>query len=324
MTQPDSGLVDIVREFLLADRLLRRLFERHARGELEFAEVQELVGDSESSVLFRLKERCHALFRPSARGSGVAMRREALFDLAVGSLFHEAMKFRENLYQRTVYGPKVRALRSEVDPEAGAIFHEFEKILAAAAVRLDEARQETEALLVQTRAQFRMLLEAHRENGLVNRYLIAHAELVDEVFEEKLDGLLATIHGSAAAGYEAAARSYLTSGYFAQARSGLAEAAAHGGTQSELARLADAAAGMEAYLAGDYAEALTRLSAWAAAAASSLPLPADERKLVELAHAAALRIAKLESDEGAASDAAQALARRLDALRAGSPEAATG
>ena len=58
------------------------------------------MGDGEDSVLFRLKERCHALFRGGEQPSEVVMRREALFDLAVGSLFHEAMKFRENLYQR--------------------------------------------------------------------------------------------------------------------------------------------------------------------------------------------------------------------------------
>ena len=66
------------------------------------------------------------------------MRREALFDLAVGSLFHEAMKFRENFYQREVYGPRVRALRTESGAENEALFREFEKILAAVAQRLDE------------------------------------------------------------------------------------------------------------------------------------------------------------------------------------------
>ena len=82
------------------------------RGALAFDEVGELVGDDERSVLFRLKERCHVLFR-GERGEG-EIGATALFDLAVGSLFHEAMKFRENFYQRSSYGPKVRALRRAV------------------------------------------------------------------------------------------------------------------------------------------------------------------------------------------------------------------
>jgi len=82
----DAGLVDIVREFLSVHGLLRRLFERHHAGSLRFEEVQALAGDNESSPLFRLKERCHGLFRAGEVGGA------ALFDLAVGSLFHEAMK----------------------------------------------------------------------------------------------------------------------------------------------------------------------------------------------------------------------------------------
>ena len=50
----------------------------------------------------------------------MARRREVLFDLAVGSLFHEAMKFRENFYQREVYGPRVRALRDAARAEGAA------------------------------------------------------------------------------------------------------------------------------------------------------------------------------------------------------------
>ena len=122
MLQSASVLVDILRAFLLADQSMRRIFARYREGVLTFDEVQRLVGDDERSVLFRLKERSHALFRGGDHAPGIATQREALFDLAVGSLFHEAMKFRENLYQRTVYGPKVRALRSQSGPDAAGIF----------------------------------------------------------------------------------------------------------------------------------------------------------------------------------------------------------
>lgn len=307
MRSAESRLVDIVRDFLLADRMLRRLFARHARGELRFDEVKEIVGDGEGSLLFRLKEECHSLFRPDARASAVAMRREALFDLAVGSLFHEAMKFRENLYQRTVYGPKVRALRSQAGGESAEIFDEFEKILAGADVRLREAREETEALLHQTRAQFRVLLATHRDNGLVTRYLVENAQLASEVFEEGLDGLLAAIHGSAAAGYELAGRSYLESGYFLEARRALAEAVARGADAGTVRAESDFAEGMEAYVAGRHADAVTRLDRWLAAGA-----PGGTEWLAPLAHAAAQRIARLAPAGDALQEASASLAKRLE------------
>ena len=112
------------------------------------------------------------------------MRREALFDLAVGSLFHEAMKFRENFYQREVYGPRVRALRTESGGENAALFHEFEKILSAVAQRLEEGLHESEALLVRTREQLALLLAEHRSNGFVARCLIENRADVEDVFED--------------------------------------------------------------------------------------------------------------------------------------------
>ena len=43
MARTDAGLVDIAREFLLAHRELRGLFERHRLGTLRWNEVQRMV-----------------------------------------------------------------------------------------------------------------------------------------------------------------------------------------------------------------------------------------------------------------------------------------
>jgi hypothetical protein len=314
MQQTDFVLVDILRAFLLADQSMRRIFARYRGDVLSFDEVQRLVGDDEGSVLFRLKERCHALFRVSERAPGIAMQREALFDLAVGSLFHEAMKFRENLYQRTVYGPKVRALRSQSGAEAEGIFREFEKILAAAGVRLDEALHETEALLVHTRAQFRALLAAHPENGLVARFLVEERVLVEEVLGDELDDVLASIHGTAVLGYARAARSYLHSGFFAPARRALAEALARDPGRADLLQLAAYAEGMDNYIDGKHRDAVDRLTEWVDAEGAR-----EQTELGDLAYAAVCRIAQRtgtatgESDPALAASAA-ALAERLQPL----------
>jgi tetratricopeptide (TPR) repeat protein len=252
-------MVDIVRDFLEAHQLVTRLFARFRSGELRFEEFELLVSDDETSVLFRIKERCHALFRA---GSGSVPHREALFDLAVGSLFHEAMKFRENFYQREVYGPRVRALRSEAGGESDALFREFERILAAGSLRLEEGLQETEALIGRTLEQLRVLLGEHRKNGLLTRYLIENRELVESVFSVDLDALLAEIHQTTEAGYAVAGRSYLESGRFDEALAGFGAAIERGGSVDEYAPLAEYARGMSAYLARDYADAVEKLGLW--------------------------------------------------------------
>ena len=113
MTAATTGLVDVIRDFLAVDEGLRRLVSRYRAGALTWEEVRTLVCDDEQSPLYRLKERSHALFRTEGSRLRLEQQREVLFDLAIGSLFHEAMKFRENFYQLQVYAPRVRKLQRE-------------------------------------------------------------------------------------------------------------------------------------------------------------------------------------------------------------------
>ena len=131
----ESAIVDIARDFLAAHRALRAIAASEAASVLRFAELRVFVGDDERSVLFRLKERCHALFR----GDDSEIGASALFDLAVGSLFHEAMKLREHVYQADVYAPKVAALRARGVSDESGLLAEFDKLVRDARVRLTES-----------------------------------------------------------------------------------------------------------------------------------------------------------------------------------------
>jgi hypothetical protein len=307
-----SDLVYIVRDFLTVHRMFREVTARYWSGSLRFAEVEALVGDSEESVLFRLKERCHALFREGAEGNSVKVRPEALFDLAVGSLFHETMKFRESLYQRDIYGPKVRALRTASEPKVSSLFREFERIFDGVRTRLDESLQEAEILLLQTAGQFRILLEAHSANGFVTRYLIENGDLVAEVFPDGLDALLEQVHGSPGIAFVRAAHSYLESGFFGEACGALAEAMDRDGSREQLSRLLAYAEGMQAYLEGRYAEALDSLSKWVDAAP-----PREEERFADLAFSAVSRVGQLVDRESgeALRVAAAELSERIRCLR---------
>lgn len=274
-----------------------RLFSR-ATDALRFEELQELVGDSEASVLFRLKERCHELFRE--HGSTPTLTdRETLFDLAVGSLFHEAMSFRENFYQREVYGPRVRALRERADADSTALFEEFEKILEAVEGRVSQGRDEAAALMDQTALQLRRLLELHARDGLVTRFLVEHAERAEAVFGVPFDELLEEIHGSAARGYQRAAESYVDGGHYAAAA--LAYARAADTTQDPLIDAQGAfARGLAAYLDRDHATCVTELGCWAEANGELAP----ER--IRLARGALTGAVPLAEEDGAADVVATA------------------
>jgi hypothetical protein len=304
MPSAPVSLVDILREFLTAHELLNQLAARYQRDELVFAELREFVGDDEGSVLFRLKEKCHALFRPEADSSQVARPREALFDLAVGSLFHEAMKFREDFYQREVYGPRVRSLRAEAGTEANGLFQEFERILSAVSARLETGLIETQSLMDQSWGQLQVLFSEQPDDGFVTRFLIERRETLEKLGPPGLDALLASIHGAATAGYVVAGRSYLASGHYEAADRTLAIAlASDDGDQGEVAQLSAYAKGMSAYLAGDYAESLVGLSEWVEAGS------AGDSSLGNLAHAAVASLDRLI--EGADRDDVLARAATL-------------
>jgi hypothetical protein len=264
MRTSQPGLVGILRDFLAVHRLMHELLARHRDGALRFEDLRELVGDDERSVLFRLKERCHAAFRNSDAASDQALHREALFDLAVGSLFHEAMKLREDFYQREVYGPRVRALRSRGRIDAPELFDEFDRLLEGVSKRLEEGLREAEALLGQTVAQLTLLLAAHREDGHVARFLLENTQRVQEAFGVAFEALLTTIYGGPAHAYRIAGTSYLESGYFDAAALALEESARRDACDSRIPPLLDYARGMDAYLERDYERSLASLVAWSA------------------------------------------------------------
>jgi hypothetical protein len=317
MPAVDSGLVEIVREFVVAHRLLRRVAERYRAGELAFDEVGELVGDDDRSVLFRLKERCHALFRGQPGNGEIGAA--ALFDLAVGSLFHEAMKFRENFYQRASYGPKVRALRRAAVRDESGLLTEFEKLIGAAGVRIDESLQELDTLLGQTTAQFRVLLAAHSDEGALARVVTARSQELAEVFGCPPEALLAELYGSPAEAWARAGRSFVASGFFPEAAAALREAARLGHRAPEDARLVAFAEGMAAYLEGRYADTVRHLDDWLAGA-PAVP-DAGEGPLARQAAAALSRVGALA---GGGTPEAEQAARCLERLRAGEAAGAPG
>ncbi len=313
MPSVDAALVDIVREFFDAHESLRRVIARYRSGELRFSELEDLVWDDERAVLYRLKERCHSLFRAGGDGSDPGVHRGALFDLVVGSLFHEAMSFRENFYQVEVYGPRMRKLRSGAGGEAGALFEEFDRILQALSGRAEDGLRETEALLGQTREQLLQLLSQHPASGQLARYLMEHREPAAAVFGRDLADLLAEIYGDDCSAYTLAGRSYLRSGYYEDAECAFAQAIERGGAAPELESVSEYARGMKAYLAGDYGETIDRLTRWVESGDG-----ARDGAMQSLAHAALTRVGKFCRSDGreALAAAAVRLAEQLAPPRA--------
>lgn len=269
MKRVESIVVDVLRDFLVASEVLGELVAAHDSDRLVFEDVAAWVGDEASTVLFRLKEHCHALLQAAGPADVGDIGPAELIDLVVGSLFHEAMKLRENLYQVEAYATRFEKLRTRARPADADSIRELEHLLELSGRHLHEAFYEARSLMQLARRHVRGLLLEHRTSGLVARCLYEHADVVARVFEAEVDpseeirlDLIHELYSGPAQAAVVVARSYLESAYFEEALGALAFAVACGADSDETRGLARYAEGMRAFLRGAYAESIQALSDW--------------------------------------------------------------
>ena len=290
----------IIRDFMEAYALSAQIGRRLQAGDLEFSWVDRLVGESEESALFRLKEECHALFRLDEEQSD-EVRAEEIFDLAVGALFHEGMKFREGYYLTTTYAPKLERMMRE-GGDAGPLAKAFSRVLEAGRQRMVESEAEAAELFNETRDQLLVVIRSLPASGAIARSLLEDPVRTEQVFDLPVGPLLESIYGSAASGYTAAVESLIASGHFGEAAQLLERDEAHvvGDAFRDLSRRF--ARGVESFYAGNLGDAVDFLADWIAGGA----LGAASWK--DLASRALVAI---ETDVGEVDDA---LARRAHEL----------
>lgn len=171
------SLAKLIEEVLEAWLTFRGLFEKYRKGTLSFGDLASFVDDKDlTSPLYRLKELSHKLFRNPESEVPVEGR---LLDLTIGSIFHEAMKMREDLYQLEVYWPYYQRLKEE-----GLLVYreqlgdEFQKLKQKAAKSLRDGFSETKRLFKSTLIQSKAILFTEgRKNPLILRLLIAKGRL---------------------------------------------------------------------------------------------------------------------------------------------------
>ena len=268
MERRERRVAQILRDFLEAYCLSEQVGERLRDGELDFALVDRLVGEHEESALFRLKEACHVLFRFDENRTPAELQAEELFDLAIGALFHEAMKFREGYYVTTAYGPRLERIAAE-GTAAISLLDAFRRVLEAGRRRMREAQAETQALFRETRDQMVLLLRQLPRSGAVARGLLEDAPRSERVFAMPIDELLRDIYGDPRSAYRVAVESLVESGHYLEAAEIMERGDASGNGCS--AGGTGFARGMAGYYAGDLQAALELLESWIESGADGNP-----------------------------------------------------
>jgi len=110
-----------------------------------------------------------------------------LLDLVIGSIFHEAMKLRENLYQMEVYRPKYlqykqKAGKSDYERD---YLQQFERIILKAKQGVAEGMEETQSLFQDAMAQLTDLFRESTKNSFLVRFLLENKTLLKRVYGPK-------------------------------------------------------------------------------------------------------------------------------------------
>lgn len=186
-----------------------------------------MVGsESSKGPLWKLKDLCHLLW-PDREEQDVL---GSLLDWLIGSIFHETMKLKENIYLLNRYGPAACRLKtkplelkpsfghgSAASPSLGSIIDVHGMINRASADAVAQM-EHTAFLFNHALYMLRVMLPDLVGNMLVIRLLVEQEGLVANMWGEELEEIFQDLfYGDAAEGFCAAGRSYLGAQWFVQA-----------------------------------------------------------------------------------------------------------
>jgi len=219
----NEKVASVFKRFLVARVAFDAILEVfRSPDRLRFEPINTFV----EQTLFGLKEECHAMFRKAGRPAGDVLYAEDLFDVLIGSIFHEMMKIKENCYILEYYGPTYRQMaeiadrRIQVPAYERLFFRACKRIVERASSTVYDDVQAAEQLFRDATEHLLSMIPRFANNGLVTRMLIENEQLVHMVYGE---GSLHTVllrmyEGHLANAYVHAACSYLEAGLFQKAR----------------------------------------------------------------------------------------------------------
>ncbi|MFP4391533.1 MAG: hypothetical protein ACOC43_08535 [Desulfohalobiaceae bacterium] len=191
----DELVTDILRNFCYIQQALEQEFQKYkSSGYLDFQRLSELVGNEmNQGRLWRLKDTAHLLFRylpdPSLSGK--------FLDWALGYIFHECMKLKEDAYQQQNYAAWFSQL--EQDPERSPQEREISKNLYQLVSQTKESiRREVNRIthiLNICRKIFIQYLPMHQENALLARFIFTQNDLLRSTFRTAYPRLILAIYG---------------------------------------------------------------------------------------------------------------------------------
>ncbi|MEK7270199.1 MAG: hypothetical protein AAB215_04565 [Planctomycetota bacterium] len=188
---------------------------RREGGLLSFERIDQM-----ETRLYHLKNETHRLHSRNRLSGSRAVKPDVLFDLLVGSIFHEMLHLKEYLYSITSYGPEYETLfksregsqKGTIDSELAALLR---RILDAARVELPRKTKEVQGLFQSATLQMERILRESPEDVRLPRLLYSSEPDLDEIYGPRgLAEVFSRIYpGGAAEGFSRVGSSFLAAGF---------------------------------------------------------------------------------------------------------------
>lgn len=224
---------DLLRDFCLATRDFTEIFAVYeATGSIDYHALRQLTGSvMNKGILWRLKDTSHLLLRSSSSPQpqyAEDARLDSFLDWALGYIFHEVVKIREDAHQHENYVPWVQSLQEQtLTPLERTHVASMVDVLGQTRESLAREIARVRRIIAECIALFPHVLRKYRDSPLLARFLFSQEALVQEVFGDQRETLVEIMYeDEPQLLYLLAAQSLRQGGWWEPARQALARAQA--------------------------------------------------------------------------------------------------
>ncbi|XOF32819.1 MAG: hypothetical protein ACL93V_12435 [Candidatus Electrothrix sp. YB6] len=180
--------------------------------------LDRMIGsETEKGPLWELRDHCRRVWAEEEQGENIE---GSLVDWLVGSIFHEAMRLREDVYILNNYGSMIEGGVRRVHFPASRLSRILDRkgLIRRIAVDVMQQMEQLAFLFGQTSNMLRTMLSGLSGNSLLVRFLVEQEDIVQDLWGEELTDVFQDMFsGSPASGFCAAGRSYMSGQWYTRA-----------------------------------------------------------------------------------------------------------
>lgn len=213
----DFHVTKLLQGFYQTSEVFLKIYRDYLQsGQPAYGDIENLVGsETKKGRLWRLKDDCHQLWRDA---DPTYQFNDCQLEWVMGSLFHEAMKLKENIYLFQYYGPPAQEMEGREQQIFSFCGLECRRFMARISREIERQMESLGVMFSRARYLLRLMLPEQSGNFLLLRYLVEHGEAVRDLWGESLADIFSDMFpGAPENGFCYAARSYYDGNWYEKA-----------------------------------------------------------------------------------------------------------